>query len=105
MAVLETLDVWKQYGAAGHAQVQALRGVSMRVEPGEFLAIMGPSGCGKSSLLHLLGGIDPPSSGRVLLDGQDLGTLSDAQRSIVPPPPHRLRLPEDEPALHAHGAR
>ena len=44
---------------------------------------MGPSGCGKSSLLHVLGGIDPPSSGRVLLDDQDFGTLGDADRSIV----------------------
>jgi putative ABC transport system ATP-binding protein len=83
MAVLEAIQVWKEYGSEGAAQVQALRGVDARVDPGEFLAIMGPSGCGKSTLLHVLGGIDFPTSGRVLLDGEDFGSLNDRQRSIV----------------------
>ena len=82
MPVLEAICVSKEYGN-GTVQVRALRDVDVRVETGEFLAIMGPSGCGKSTLLHILGGIDPPSSGRVLLNGEDFGGLDDAARSIV----------------------
>jgi putative ABC transport system ATP-binding protein len=61
--------------------VPALRGVSVDVPPGEFLAIMGPSGCGKSTLLHVIGGLASPTRGRVLLDGNDLSALSDAERT------------------------
>ncbi|MGD9721281.1 MAG: ABC transporter ATP-binding protein [Pirellulales bacterium] len=82
MAVLEAIQVTKEYGD-GAGKVRALRAVDARVEPGEFLAIMGPSGCGKSTLLHVLGGIDSPNSGRVLLDGADFGSLSDHERSLV----------------------
>ena len=83
MAILEAIQVWKNYGGQGSVVVHALRGVDVRVAAGEFLAIMGPSGCGKSTLLHLLGGIDAPTKGTVLLDGTDLGSQSDTQRSIV----------------------
>jgi putative ABC transport system ATP-binding protein len=83
MGILEAIQVWKEYGAANAVRVAALRGVDLRVEAGEFLAVMGPSGCGKSTLLHLLGGIDTPTSGHVLLDGQDLGRLTDTERSII----------------------
>ncbi len=83
MPILEAIQVWKEYGAASAVRVQALRGVSVRIEVGEFLAIMGPSGCGKSTLLHVLGGIDPPTSGEVFLDGKDIGRLSDTERSLV----------------------
>lgn len=82
MPVLQSLQVCKEYGD-GPLKVHALRGVDLRVEPGEFVAIMGPSGCGKSTLLHVLGGIDTPTSGKVLLDGQDLGSLDDTARSLV----------------------
>ena len=82
MPLLEAVKVCKEYGE-GSAKVLALQDVDVGVEAGEFVAIMGPSGCGKSTLLHLLGGIDPPTSGRVLLDGQDLGGLNDTARSIV----------------------
>lgn len=82
MSLLDASQVTKQYGT-GPVKVDALRGVDVSVEAGEFLAVMGPSGCGKSTLLHVLGGIDPPTSGRVTLDGEDLGRLSDAARSIL----------------------
>ncbi len=82
MPVLEAIDVSKTYGQ-GAVEVHALRGASVQVHAGDFLSIMGPSGCGKSTLLHLLGGIEPPTRGQVLLDGQDFGSLSDKERSIV----------------------
>jgi putative ABC transport system ATP-binding protein len=76
MAILETLNVTKVYGV-GEAEVHALRGVSTQVQAGEFVAIMGPSGSGKSTLLTILGGVEMPSSGQVLLEGTDLAALSD----------------------------
>jgi putative ABC transport system ATP-binding protein len=82
MLVLEAIDVVKTYGQ-GSVEVQALRGVSVGVAAGDFLSIMGPSGCGKSTLLHLLGGIESPNSGSVLLGKEDFGSLSDKERSIV----------------------
>jgi putative ABC transport system ATP-binding protein len=82
MHVLLAKQVTKQFGE-GAVKVQALRGVDVAVEAGEFLAVMGPSGCGKSTLLHVLGGIDPPTTGQVLLDGKDLGGLDETARSIV----------------------
>jgi putative ABC transport system ATP-binding protein len=65
--------------------VTALRGVSLRVEPGDYIAIAGPSGCGKSTLLHLLGCVEPPTSGSLSFNGRDVSALRDAERS-------RLRL-------------
>jgi putative ABC transport system ATP-binding protein len=82
MSLLVAKNVVKEYGA-GQIKVQALKGVSVAIQSGEFLAVMGPSGCGKSTLLHVLGGIDPPTSGQVLLDGTDFGALDDTARSIV----------------------
>jgi putative ABC transport system ATP-binding protein len=67
----------------GHVDVHALRGVNVNVEEGEFLSIVGPSGCGKSTLLYTIGGLTKPSSGKVILDGQDLGLMSEAQRTQV----------------------
>lgn len=82
MSILIAINVDKSYGA-GDARVHALRGASLTIVRGEFLAVMGPSGCGKSTLLQLLGGIDAPSSGQILLEGRDLGAMSDAARSLV----------------------
>lgn len=82
MFVLETRQVRKSFGE-GDAQVEALRGVDLGVSKGEMLAIMGRSGSGKSTLLTLLGGVDVPSAGQVLLEGVDLATLSDDQRTLI----------------------
>lgn len=82
MPVLEARKVVKVYGA-GASEVSALHGVDLAVEAGEFVAIMGPSGCGKSSLLHLLGGIDLPTRGQVVLEGVDLAEVSDDQRAVI----------------------
>ena len=67
----------------GRVDVPALRGVNLRIEKGEFLSIVGPSGCGKSTLLYIIGGLASASSGKVILDGTDLGELSEAQRTEV----------------------
>jgi putative ABC transport system ATP-binding protein len=72
--VLELSDVVKSYGS-GPNEVRALTDVSLTVAPGEFVALRGPSGCGKSSLLHLAGGLEETSAGRVFFDGTDLSTL------------------------------
>lgn len=82
MDVIEARQLAKQFGS-GDIRVDALRGVDFRVEQSEFVAIMGPSGSGKSTLLTLLGGIDVPSSGQVLLEGTDLATLSDDARTLM----------------------
>jgi putative ABC transport system ATP-binding protein len=67
----------------GKIEVPALRGVAMAVRRGEFVAIVGPSGSGKSTLLHLLGGLAHPTSGKVLVDGVEISTASDAERTRV----------------------
>jgi putative ABC transport system ATP-binding protein len=82
MAVLETRDLTKVYGD-GAARVEALRGVSLQIEPGQMVAIMGPSGSGKSTLLALLGAVDKPTDGQVILEGADLATLTDYDRTII----------------------
>jgi putative ABC transport system ATP-binding protein len=74
--ILEARDLVKRYPMPGEA-VEALRGVSLAILPGEFVAFMGPSGSGKSTLLQVLGGLDRPTSGEVILDGEDVSRLSD----------------------------
>jgi putative ABC transport system ATP-binding protein len=81
-AVLETRDARKVFGE-GEAAVEALKGVDLAVRKGEMLAIMGRSGSGKSTLLTLLGGVDTPSSGQVLLEGEDLAHMTDDERTLV----------------------
>jgi putative ABC transport system ATP-binding protein len=80
--ILKTENLWKMY-RAGRMEVAALRGVSISILPGEFVSIMGPSGCGKSTLLHVIGGLAQATSGRVLLDGNDLTEMSDAARTLL----------------------
>jgi putative ABC transport system ATP-binding protein len=77
MTVLEVDDAGRVFGS-GRVRVTALDGVSLRVSAGEFVAVMGPSGSGKSTLLRLAGGLERPTSGRVLLAGRDLAALDEA---------------------------
>src|SRR5271165_7089798 len=80
--MMELFEVKKVY-QQGRRLVEAVRGVSLRVDAGEFLSIMGPSGSGKSTLLHLLGGLDTPATGKALFQGKDLRSLSDRERSLL----------------------
>ncbi|MBK9314093.1 MAG: ABC transporter ATP-binding protein [Acidobacteria bacterium] len=81
-AILKIENLTMTY-RVGKVDVHALRGVNLSVGRGEFVSIMGPSGCGKSTLLHVLGGLLKPTSGRVLIDGEDLTNMSDADRTDV----------------------
>ena len=80
--ILQTENLWKVYHQ-GKVEVPALRGVSIEVFAGEFVSIMGPSGCGKSTMLHVIGGLAQATRGRVLLDGNDLTTMSDSARTLL----------------------
>ena len=80
MAVIETRNVVKRYETGGET-LTALKGIDFAVEPGEFVSIMGPSGSGKTTLLNLLGLLDDPSEGEVLLDGEDVTDLSDREQT------------------------
>jgi putative ABC transport system ATP-binding protein len=78
--IIEAIDLHKTYHI-GKIEVPALRGISLNVEKGEFVSVVGPSGSGKSTLFYLLGGLTRADSGKVLIDGVDFATLSDAQRT------------------------
>lgn len=80
--MMELVGVTKTY-SQGRRAVQAVRGVSLQINTGEFVCIMGPSGSGKSTLMHLLGALDTPTTGQAIFDGQDLARLSDYHRSIL----------------------
>ena len=80
--ILQAENLVKVY-RIGKVDVPALRGVSLEVQEGEFLAIMGPSGCGKSTMLHLLGGLLTPTSGRIIIDDEDITEASDAKRTSI----------------------
>ena len=80
--ILEAHDLVKRY-ALGDGSVDALRGVSLSVAKGEFVAIMGSSGSGKSTMLHLLGGLDRPSEGSVLIDGINISQLNDEEATLT----------------------
>jgi len=80
--LLETINLRKTY-KVGKVDVEALRGVNVRIREGELAAIMGPSGCGKSTLMHILGAMTKPSAGQVLIDGRDIGGMSDAGLTAI----------------------
>jgi len=81
-AALELEAVVKRYGA-GLTEVRALTDVSLRVEPGQLVAVMGPSGCGKSTMLHLAGALEEPDAGHVLVAGRDLSSLGASARAAL----------------------
>jgi putative ABC transport system ATP-binding protein len=78
--IIATRDLKKVY-RLGKVDVEALRGVDCTVHEGEFVAVVGPSGCGKSTLLHILGGLTGPTSGLVLVDGNDFSKMTDTDRT------------------------
>jgi putative ABC transport system ATP-binding protein len=78
--IIETSGVTKTY-TLGKVSIQALRGVDLKVEKGDLISILGPSGCGKSTLLNLLGALDKPTEGKVIIDGTDVSTLNSGQLS------------------------
>ncbi|MBM7713659.1 ABC transporter ATP-binding protein [Siminovitchia sp. FSL H7-0308] len=80
--IVETENLCKIY-KVGQEDVPILKNIDLSIAKGEFVSIMGPSGCGKSTLLYLLGGIDEPTSGRVLIEQQDLHQLSDQKKSSI----------------------
>nr|WP_300885662.1 ABC transporter ATP-binding protein [uncultured Schaedlerella sp.] len=79
--ILETIDLVKTYGDGDH-QIKAIDHTSITVDHGEFVAVVGRSGSGKSTLLHMLGGLDRPDSGQVIISGQDLFSLKDEQLAV-----------------------
>lgn len=81
MNILKAVDLRKIYGQ-GETEVRALDGVNLEVEKGEFVAIVGTSGSGKSTMLHMIGGLDNPTSGQVIVDGQDLSHMTDEELTI-----------------------
>ena len=81
MSILQTTDLKKYYGAAPNI-TKALDGVTLSVGQGEFVAIVGTSGSGKSTLLNMIGGLDVPTTGKVIVDGKELSTLNDEQLTI-----------------------
>jgi putative ABC transport system ATP-binding protein len=82
MSLIETVDLWKTY-VMGSEEIHALRGVSIQIERGEYVAIMGPSGSGKSTLMNLIGCLDTPSKGSYLLNGKQVSEMNDNELARI----------------------
>ena len=82
MALIETRDLWKTY-VMGSEEIHALRGVSIEIDRGEYVAIMGPSGSGKSTLMNLIGCLDTPSKGTYLLNGKEVSQMNDNELARI----------------------
>src|SRR3972149_5270500 len=82
MALIETVDLWKTY-VMGSDEVHALRGVSLQIGRGEYVAIMGPSGSGKSTLMNLIGCLDTPSRGSYGLNGKQVSQMNDSELARI----------------------
>jgi lipoprotein-releasing system ATP-binding protein len=82
--MVELVNVTKTYGEPdGAGAVSVLKGITLKIEPGRSVVVVGPSGCGKSTLLNIIGGLDHPTSGRVLLEGKDLAGLDDRELARI----------------------
>jgi len=79
--VIEVVDLWKIYTLPSGIQTVALKGINLSVKRGEYLTVMGPSGSGKTTLFNMIGGLDRPTKGKVLIDGRDLASFSDRELS------------------------
>ena len=95
MELLEVNHLCKTYGS-GETAVHALKDVSFSVPKGEYVAVVGESGSGKSTLLNLIGGLDTPTSGKVLIDGKDVFAMKDRELTL-PPPQYRFYLSGIQP--------
>src|ERR1700730_17470980 len=82
MGLIETVELWKTY-VMGSEEIHALRGVSIQIERGEYVAIMGPSGSGKSTLMNLIGCLDTPSQGSYLLNGKQVSQMNDNELARI----------------------
>ena len=82
MPMIETVDLWKSY-VMGEEEIHALRGVSIQIERGDYVAIMGPSGSGKSTLMNLIGCLDTPSQGSYLLNGKQVSQMNDNELARI----------------------
>ncbi len=82
MALIETVDLWKTY-LMGSEEIHALRGVTLQIERGEYVAVMGPSGSGKSTLMNLIGCLDTPSKGSYLLNGKQVSHMNDNELARI----------------------
>ena len=82
MPLIETNDLWKTY-VMGSEEVHALRGATLTIEKGEYVAIMGPSGSGKSTLMNLIGCLDTPSQGNYILNDKDVSNMSDDELANI----------------------
>ncbi len=102
-AIIDMQAIRKVYDT-GKVKVEALKGIDLDVDPGEFVAIVGPSGSGKSTLMNLLGCLDTPTDGTYQLGGEDVVEVHPRPARRDPQPPRRLRLPELQPAAPDHGA-
>ena len=103
-AVVKGTDIVRRYGE-GDTAVDALRGVSVDVAEGRLTAVMGPSGSGKSTLMHILAGLDKPTSGEVSVAGVEVTASGRHGAHEAAARPHRLHLPVLQPAADAHGGR
>src|SRR2546428_4679445 len=90
--MISVRDVHKVF-RQGEAEVRALAGVTLDIAAGEFVSIIGPSGSGKSTLLHLMGGLDLPTAGEIVIDGAPLSRMSDDEITIFPRPRVRVVVP------------
>lgn len=81
MEIIKTIGLSKSYGK-GEAKIEALKGVDISINQGEFVAVVGPSGSGKSTLLHLLGGVDRPTEGKVIVEGEDIYSLGEKRLAL-----------------------